>query len=142
METESTVGAEDTEVETLREDIVDELHGYTGDSCDEDNPLNRVACEFDSSTRNNVSYTVSVRDCGTERHKLDMHSPEERYEFSISTTLEHNDKGQISGIKTMLYELLDNLFPEAEHIVNSDYPSGRISASYRATESEIMNAYK
>lgn len=68
----------------LRERIADSLGEYVDRIINDDEPLNCDGCEFDSPTRADIEYTISVRDCGTERHKLDIHEPEERYEFGIN----------------------------------------------------------
>lgn len=101
------------------------------------------------SKKNSTSYKINI-DEGTIKfyfsdkgkdttHKLEPRRDKERYQFRIKAFLE--DSSDISEIKGIFYDIIDDILPDRNASVSQDYPSGKVEFNEYLTEDTVNNIY-
>lgn len=117
-------------VEKILETLDGTLESDIEQVLDESHVKNSVTAKVESPTHDGVMYSVTFEKTGTPA-KLSRYTEDERWIVHLFTEVSKDGKQSISNIKDVFYGVLDELFPEAEHVVNGDYMSGNVRSSYQ-----------
>lgn len=79
----------------------------------------------------------SFTDLGENSHTLDIRRDEERYEFKLRLKLD--DSSDIPEVKTRLSDLVNEVLPNQQNVINQDYPSGTLTCSNHLTKETVKN---
>lgn len=125
--------SEDTQlILTHIQDISDEIRQIVDDT----HPRKGSTFEFDSAIIDGVTYTIIVIKYA-EPAKMSKYAENERYRFSLRTNLSEDNKRHMNEVKSVFYDVLNELFPDSQVVVNNDHLSGEVRGKHQTDKKEF-----